>query len=59
MTPLRLVLPAGRYRIGLKGDESGPGELVMTTEVVAGQETPLHADLPGFDLESAVKSYAP
>lgn len=58
VTPARLVLPEGRYRVALRGEGTGP-EVVLTATVGAGAQTPLHADTPGFDLEAAVRAHAP
>lgn len=61
VTPARLVLPAGRYELVVRGpgaagrDEDVPA----TVDVRPGVETPLHASIPGFDLDAAVKVHVP
>lgn len=58
VTPARLVLPEGRYRVALRGEGNGP-EVVLPALVRPGFDAPLHAETPGFDLEAAVRTYAP
>ena len=57
VTPCRLVLPAGRWRVVVRGADGAEG--AVTAVVSAGSESSVHVDLPGFDLESAVRSFLP
>ncbi|HKC25164.1 MAG TPA: serine/threonine-protein kinase [Thermoanaerobaculia bacterium] len=59
-TPARLALPPGRYVLTLRGDiGTREAEVTAHAEVRTGEETRLHARLPGFDLENAVRTYVP
>jgi len=58
-TPARLDLPPGRYRITLRGELPGTGETTVSAEVRPAAETRVQVEIPGFDLEKAVRSYAP
>lgn len=53
VTPCRLELPAGRWRVVVRGDDGA--EAAATAEVRAGGEARVEVSLPGFDLEAAVK----
>lgn len=59
--PARLALPPGSYTVSLRGSLDGGKEVETTVQatVTAGQETRVHATLPGFDVEALVSSYAP
>jgi len=60
VTPARLVLPAGRYRITVRGrGAAAETEASTTLDVVAAAETTAHVNIEGFDLEEAVRSYVP
>lgn len=54
VTPRRLEVPAGRWRVVVRGVDGA--EAAVSAEVRVGEETPVHVDLPGFDLEAAVRS---
>lgn len=54
VTPCRLEVPAGRWRVVVRGEDGG--EAAVFVEVRAREETRVHVDLPGFDLEAAVRS---
>ncbi len=58
-TPLRVTLPAGRYRITLAGGVPGSGQTTVAADVPGGRERPIHVDLPGFDMEKAIRTLAP
>jgi serine/threonine-protein kinase len=57
VTPCRLALPAGRWRVVVRGADGA--EAAATVVVRAGRESGVHLDLPGFDVESAVRSFVP
>lgn len=60
LTPARIALPPGRYELTLRGDPaSAQADLAVTAEVRAGEESPVHVRVPGFDLEKAVRTYVP
>jgi hypothetical protein len=56
VTPARVSLPPGKYAITLRADDS-ERQVVATIDVPAGGEVPLHAVIPGFDLDKAVATY--
>lgn len=58
-TPIRLDLPPGRYRLTLRGEVPGTGGTIATAEIRPATETRVHVEIPGFDLEKAVRSCAP
>jgi serine/threonine-protein kinase len=58
-TPLRLPLAEGRYRLALSGGPPGSGETTVLVSLSTGRETATHVDLPGFDIEETVRTYAP
>ncbi len=51
-TPYVLSLPAGSYRVRVLNPALPPYEFEV--EVMAGQTTPVHRDLPGFDRQGAI-----
>lgn len=53
VTPCRLELPAGRWRVVVRGDDGA--EAAATAEVRAGGEDRVEVSLPGFDVEAAVR----
>ncbi len=57
VTPCRIALPAGRWRVVVRG--AAGAEAATTVEVRAGRQNPVHLDLPGFDAEAAVRSFLP
>lgn len=57
VTPCRLTLPSGRWRVVVRGADGGESAAVVV--VRPGETAELHVDLPGFDLESAVRSFVP
>jgi len=57
-TPRRLDLPPGRYAIRLLGPGGSP-EIELRATVLSDQEARIFAEIPGYDLEAAVRSYAP
>jgi hypothetical protein len=57
VTPCRIALPAGRWRIVVRG---GDGAEASASVIVTGAaESSVHVDLPGFDVETAVRSFVP
>ena len=54
VTPCRIEVPAGRWRVVVRGGD-GAGAAV-SAQVRAREETRVHVDLPGFDVEAAVRS---
>ena len=57
VTPCRLTLPSGRWRVVVRGADGSESAAVVA--VRPGEPAALHVDLPGFDLESAVRSFVP
>lgn len=57
VTPCRIALPAGRWRVVVRGADGA--EAAATAVVPAGEERRVHVDLPGFDVETAVRSVVP
>ncbi|MFN7987357.1 MAG: serine/threonine-protein kinase [Thermoanaerobaculia bacterium] len=57
VTPCRIALPAGRWRVVVRGADGA--EAAVTAVVPAGEERRVHVDLPGFDVETAVRSVVP
>lgn len=57
VTPCRISLPAGRWRLVVRGADGA--EATVTAVVPEGGESAVHVDLPGFDVESAVRSFVP
>jgi tRNA A-37 threonylcarbamoyl transferase component Bud32 len=57
VTPCRISLPAGRWRLVVRGADGA--EATVTAVVPEGGESTVHVDLPGFDVESAVRSFLP
>jgi serine/threonine-protein kinase len=57
VTPCRLALPVGRWRIVVRGTDGA--EAAATAVVREGLDSPVHLDLPGFDVEIAVRSFVP
>lgn len=57
VTPCRIALPAGRWRVVVRGADGT--EASATVVVSEGSPSPLHLDLPGFDVETAVRSFVP
>lgn len=53
VTPCRLELPAGRWRVVIRGDDGA--EATATAEVRAAGEARVEVTLPGFDVEAAVR----
>jgi hypothetical protein len=59
-TPVRLTLPAGKYSFYFRGPGLSPGsEMKLEADVKPSDETHVHQNLPGFDPETIVTSYAP
>ena len=57
VTPCRIALPAGRWRVVVRG---GDGAEASASVIVTGAaESSVHVDLPGFDVETAVRSFVP
>ncbi|MBK8598770.1 MAG: serine/threonine protein kinase [Holophagales bacterium] len=57
VTPCRVTLPSGRWRIVVRGADGA--EAAATVVVQPGRPSAVHLDLPGFDTESAVRSFVP
>jgi hypothetical protein len=58
ITPVRIPLDPGRYRIKVRGEARGAQTGVMEVEVVSGRDTAANIPLnPTFDLEAAVRLY--
>jgi eukaryotic-like serine/threonine-protein kinase len=57
VTPCRISLPAGRWRVVVRGADGA--EAAVTTVVPSGGVSRVHVDLPGFDVEKAVRSAVP
>jgi serine/threonine-protein kinase len=57
VTPCRLELPAGKWRVRVRGADGA--EAAATAEVRLGGETAVQVDLPGFDVDAAVRSLVP
>jgi hypothetical protein len=57
VTPCRLALPVGRWRVVVRGADGA--EAAATAVVREGLDSPVHLDLPGFDVEIAVRSFVP
>jgi hypothetical protein len=57
VTPCRLPLPAGRWRVVVRGADGA--EATATAVVREGADSVVHLDLPGFDVETAVRSFVP
>jgi len=55
VTPCRIPLPAGRWRVVVRGADDAEAAAVVT--VRAGNESAVQVDLPGFDVERAVGSF--
>lgn len=57
VTPCRLSLPTGRWRVVVRGADGA--EAATTVDVREGRQNSVHLDLPGFDAEAAVRSFVP
>jgi serine/threonine-protein kinase len=57
VTPCRLELPAGRWRVVVRGADGA--EAATTVVVRERQQSLVHLDLPGFDVEAAIRSFVP
>jgi serine/threonine-protein kinase len=57
VTPCRLALPVGRWRVVVRGADGA--EAAATVEVHESEAASVHLDLPGFDVETAVRSFVP
>lgn len=58
VTPARLDLPPGRYRITVRS-EALRAEGSVIAEVVTARAVKAHVTMPGFDREGAIRAYAP
>jgi serine/threonine protein kinase len=57
VTPCRVSLPSGRWRVVVRGADGA--EAAATFVVQPGRPSAVHLDLPGFDAEAAVRSFVP
>lgn len=57
VTPCRVTLPSGRWRIVVRGSDGA--EAAATVVVPPGRSSAVHLDLPGFDAEAAVRRFVP
>lgn len=55
VTPCRIPLPEGRWRVVVRGDDGAEAAAVVA--IRAGSESAAQVDLPGFDVEKAVGSF--
>lgn len=56
VTPCRLEVPEGRWRVVIRGEDGA--EAAASAEVRAGGESRVDVALPGFDVETAVRDTA-